>query len=111
MLKSEYELKRMLQNLGNLYKEDPDQFEDLRREIINKSINSYPEKFRQRARGIQFTLDCELNKHKNPVARMNRMVELLWEQFSEFQTVISEPTKYAAEREKTKKAGKVIPFN
>ena len=111
MLKSKYELEKMLQNLENLYEEDPDHFEALRREIIHKTINSYPEKFQQRARGIQFTLDCELNKYKNPLSRMNRMVELLWEKFAEFQTVISEPTKYVAEREAAKKAGKVIPFN
>lgn len=111
MIKSEYEIEIILQNLENLYEKDPDQFENLRREIINKCINSYPEKFQQRARGIQFTLDCELNKYKNPVVRMNRMVELFWEKFSEFQTAISDPTKYTAEREENKKVGKVIPLN
>jgi hypothetical protein len=110
MLKSEKELEQMLQSLENLYQKSPDQFEDLRREIINHSISSYPEKFQQRARGIQFTLDCELKKYKNPVVRMNRMVELFWETFSEFQAVVNDPTSYTAEREKSKKEGKVIPL-
>lgn len=111
MLKSEHELKKALLKLESLYEKDPDRFEDLRREIINNAINSYPEKFRLRARGIQFTLDSELNKYKNPVVRMNRMVELFWEKFSEFQTAVSDPENYTSEKERNKKAGKIIPFS
>ena len=111
MIKSEHELKKSLLKLEYLYEKDPDGFEDLRREIINNAINSYPEKFRLRARGIQFILDSELNKYKNPVVRMNRMVELFWEKFSEFQTAVSDPENYTSEKERNKKAGKVIPFS
>lgn len=73
MLISEYDLDKKLQRLEHLYGNDPLQFENLRREIIDQEINSYPAKHQQRARGIQFTLDCELNKYKNPIVRMNRM--------------------------------------
>ena len=111
MIKSEYELNKALLKLESLYEKDPDHFEELRREIINNTISSYPEKFQERARGIQFTLDSELNKYKNPVVRMNRMVELFWEKFSEFKTVVSDPVNYSAEKERNKKAGKVIPFS
>lgn len=99
---------RMLQQLDGLYEKDPVRFESLRREIIATTINSFPEKFQQRAYGIQFTLDCELDRIKNPVARMNRMVEIFWGMFAEFQTVINDPSRVINEQQTNKKTGKVI---
>ena len=33
---------------------------------------------------FQLSIDKELRKYKDPVARMNKMVELFWEGFKEF---------------------------
>ena len=38
---------------------------------------------------LQWKIDGELRKYKDPVARMNRMVELFWEGFKEFQEVMN----------------------
>ena len=107
MLKRECDFDKMLEALEDVHEKDPHQFEALRREILNQSIDSYPERYRQRARGLQFALDCELAKYKNPVARMNRMVELFWEKFYEFQSDVSDPAGYDARRELNKKGGKL----
>ena len=107
MPKRECDFNKMLAALEDVHENDPHQFEVLRREILNKSIDSYPERYRQRAWGLQFALDCELAKYKNPVARMNRMVELFWEKFYEFQSAVSDPAGYDDAREQNKKAGKL----
>ena len=107
MHKREYDFGKMLETLEDVYEKDPRQFEILRTEILNKNIDSYPERYRQRAWGLQRALDRELNRYKNPVARMNRMVELFWEKFDEFQTAVNDPAGYDARREVNKKEGKL----
>ena len=37
---------------------------------------------------LQFRIDRELRKYKDPVARMNKMVELFWEGFNEFNNIL-----------------------
>lgn len=108
MINRENNVGEMLQQLDGLFEKDPGRFEDLRKNIIDTTISSYPEKFQQRAQGIQFSLDCELNKIKNPVVRMNRMVEIFWKKVDEFQTVVNDPISAAEERQRKKKAAKVI---
>ena len=46
-------------------------------------------KRRQKLEQMQWRIDAELRKYKDPVARMNRMVELFWEGFKEFQEVMN----------------------
>lgn len=104
------ELEKKLRSLENLYEHDPLQFEVLRQEIMDQEINSYPERFQQRARGIQFTLECELNKYKHPIARMNRLVELFWRKVDEFHEAMSQPLNFSAKQEENKTTGKVLPF-
>ena len=93
----------------DLYAEtDPDKFEAIRRELIEAAIESFPERHRQRARGLQFRLDCELRKYKDPISRMNRMVELFWEKFDEFQAAVNDPLGTIVEREESRQQAKVI---
>ena len=75
--------------LKELYQEDPEQFYEYTRNAIDTFIASLPEDRQRRARGIQWRLDMELRKYKDPVARMNRMVELFWQQVGEFQRVLT----------------------
>ena len=110
MLTNHDEFEKKLQTLENLFENDPLQFEVLRREIIDQCINSYPERFQNRARGIQFTLECELNKYKHPTARMNRMAELFWDKVSDFHEIISDPVNFSVRQEGNKKKGKVLPL-
>jgi len=111
MLKDELNIKKIINDLEKINYKDPDHFEKLRKELIDITIKSYPKKFQKRARGIQFQLDYELNKYKDPVNRMNRMVELFWDKFHEFNDMMNDPAKFTFEREKNKKKGKVLPLH
>lgn len=90
--------------------DNPEKFETIRREMIKTVIESYPQEIQQRFYGLQFTLDCELRKYRNPVARMNRMVEIFWNKVDEFNFVLHQPGKAIAARSEKRKLAKVIPL-
>lgn len=94
-----------------LYSEDnPEKFDAIRDEIIESAIASFPKKYQKRAQGIQFTLDCELRKYKHPIARMNRMVEIFWGKFDEFQLAVNNPMAEITNSGENAPPAKVIPI-
>lgn len=102
--------RAVVERLSGLYQEDPGRFEQLSREIIRQTIESFPEHHRKRAQGLQFRIDCALRGYRDPVARMNRMVEIFWEYFQQFYDVLHDPEKVLKEREGEATSAKVIPF-
>ena len=70
--------------LAELHKNDPEGFERERERLLENYFNSLPEEQATKARQMQWQLDGELRKYKDPIARMNRMVELFWEQVGVF---------------------------
>jgi hypothetical protein len=103
-------LDQLVAGLGDLYRRDPARFEVVSRELIRRTIESFPPERRQRALGMQFRLEATLNRYRDPVARMNKMVEILWEHLRQFQEALNDPGRVLAEREAGKTPGKVIPF-
>ena len=100
----------ILLQLTGLYQEDPQEFEKMRATLIEQTIAALPARHRQRAYGMQFIIEMRLRKYKDPVARMNKMVELFWEQLGLFHEVLHDPARVVAEREKKKKQAIIIPF-
>lgn len=70
-------------DLARLWRENPDKAEEYHRAIIEDFILGLPEDKQERARGIQWRIDQELRKYTDPIARMNRMCELMFESFFE----------------------------
>lgn len=103
--------KEIIEQLSGLYQLDPQEFERQSRAIITRTIASFPEHHRKRAQGLQFKIDCTLSKYKDPVARMNKMVEIFWKNFQQFHDVLHNPEKILAEREPSGNLAKVIPLN
>lgn len=102
--------EEQLARLNGLYERDPEEFDRRSQELIRKTIESFPEEHRRRAYGLQFRLDADLSQYKDPVSRMNRMVEIFWEQVVKFQRAVSDPLKVIEEKETCRKEGKVIPL-
>jgi len=63
-------------------KDDPIAFEQLRNEIIEQELTTSSQK------QMQWKLEGELQKLKNPVARQNKMVELFWNGFFKFNNTL-----------------------
>jgi hypothetical protein len=105
----ERDLADNIARLGELHRRDPEAFEALRKQIIVEAIEKFPDSHRARAYGLQFRLDHELSRYKDPISRMNRMVEIFWEGVHQFESVISNPTRYLEEK-KSGAPGEVIPL-
>jgi hypothetical protein len=113
MLDKEGGLERMVEHLEQLYRRDPDAFEEQRKRLIQGMIDEFPEENRARAYGLQLKLDAELSRYKDPVARMNRMVELFWEGVGQFQEALTDPARVLQERQQSRagaELARVIPF-
>lgn len=78
----------MHDELSELYKNDPDLFEVRCRELIEDMISSCPPERQERLRQYQWKIDQTLSGYKDPVARMNKMVELFWTGVGKFQDVL-----------------------
>ena len=63
-------------------KDDPIAFEQLRNEIIEQELTTSSQK------QMQWKLEGELRKLKNPLARQNKMVELFWKGFFNFNNTL-----------------------
>ena len=80
---------RDFEDMVRMYEDDPEAFDRERQEIIDDFIENLPnEECRLRMRQFQFRIDSQLRKYKDPVARMNKMVELFWEGFKTFQETL-----------------------
>lgn len=76
--------------------------ETVTRETLEQFIENASEENRESLRRMQWKIDQDLNRYKDPVARMNRMVELLWEGVDDLYTALSEPSKLVEDKPKCK---------
>jgi len=100
----------IIEHLTELADSDGEAFERASRELIERTIASFPEEYRRRAEGLQFRIDAALAPCKDPVTRMNRMVEIFWDHFQAFHDVFNNPDKVLAEREAGQQKASVIPL-
>lgn len=100
---------QIISRLGELYRQDPEAFEELRRNLIEQTIAGFPEEHRARAYGLQFRIDAELSLCKDPISRMNRMVEIFWDGVRRFESAISNPDAFVEEK-CSRPPAPVIPF-
>jgi hypothetical protein len=84
-------MKVTFDELKTLFETDPLAAEVKSKEIIDDYISSLDEEKQQRARSFQWRIEQDLKKFKDPIARMNKMVEMFWKGVKEFQKTLSNP--------------------
>ncbi len=89
-------------DLKNLHCLDPDKFEKIAKKMIEDAINCARPENRERMRAKQWRLEQELEKIKDPVARMNRMVVIFWEGVNDFKRVLTNPPESLTPSKKSK---------
>lgn len=104
------ELDRKLAELEGLYERDPARFEKHSRDLIEAFLASAPESQRARMWGLQRRIDAELSRYRDPVARMNRMVELFWNHVHYFLEALEHPDEVLKERRRNGSPAKVVPL-
>lgn len=100
----------IISRLGELYRDDPEAFEAMRKLLIEQTIEGFPAEHRARAYGMQFRIDAELSLCKDPISRMNRMVEIFWDGVRQFESAVTDPERFAETRKMRRHPGTVIPF-
>jgi hypothetical protein len=57
--------------------------------LIEDYISSLPTERQLRLRQLQWKIDGELRKYKDPIAKMNKMVELFWDGVGQLHDALS----------------------
>ena len=98
-------------HLKNLFKQDPFAAQKLADEMVETAINGMDitEDKKQRLKAANFSLQQDLRKYKHPIARLQRMEFLFWEQFNRFQTAMETPS-LLMEKKTPKFQTNVVPF-
>ncbi|MHA7881352.1 MAG: DUF3135 domain-containing protein [Saccharospirillum sp.] len=95
-------------DLVELASTDPERLEHLRRLLIDDLIEHAPDSQRQRLKGLQFTIDMERRRAKNPVQCCVRMSQLMYERVADLRESLLElnaqPVPYRVED------ARVVPF-
>jgi len=91
--------------MKDLYINNPEEFERVAQASIDEAISKTSEEHQQALRAQQWRLRQELDKIKDPVARMNKMVTMFWPQVIKFVEVLKNP------HVESKKEGQVVDFN
>lgn len=95
-------------DLVELASTDPDRLENLRRLLIEDLIDHAPDNQRQRLKGLQFTIDMERRRAKNPVQCCVRMSQMMYDRVADLRESLLElnaqPVPYRPEQ------GTVVPF-
>lgn len=79
----------MFDILSKLYIENPEAYEEMRSDIIERFIDDLPHDQQHRARGLQFQIDSKLNSARNPIDRYNKMVIIFWEGFNKLNDALN----------------------
>lgn len=69
---------------------DPEKFEQTAQQILQDEFAELSAEQRSRAEQITWNINQQLRNYKDPIARMNKMIELFWHQFSKFQQCLNE---------------------
>lgn len=96
--------------LRKLYINDPDEFEKVTTAMIDDAINNMREENREIYRAKQWRLKQELDKIKEPLERMNRMVVIFWEGVNEFVEVTRNCANISAQPIEKLESGTILDF-
>lgn len=69
------------QVLSDMARDDPDAYEQLRRDLIERLIDSAPEEFKPRLRGLQFRIDGVRSLSHTALGSTVRVYRLMWDSF------------------------------
>lgn len=69
------------EELSQLARDDPQAYEQLRRELVEDFIDSAPAKYKTRLSGIQFRVDCERQLSHSGLGSTVRVYKLMWQSF------------------------------
>lgn len=91
-------------------KDHPDEFEQRTNQIWEEFFKTLPNEKQKPARQFKWQLDAQLRGYKDPVARLNKMIELFWQGVQTFQLSLTNPNSLIAKSQDGSKAV-VLPID
>jgi len=76
------ELRKMAEN-------NPEQLEQLRQQMVEEAINNAPESYQRRLRGLQFQVDMERRRAKNPMDSCIRISKMMHDHLYQMRETIN----------------------
>lgn len=100
--------------LREMAQKDPEGLERLRVQLCDQLIQSAPEAYRRKLRGLQFRVDMERRRAKNPMAACIAISGMMHDSFDRLRQVLNEAASSAssatASQADAATAAKVLPF-
>ena len=76
--------------MADLYKEDPEKFEQERKRLVERAIAKAPERYRDRLTKMQWRIDMERKRCKTPLKSCIVLNDMMWESFHKLNNVLNE---------------------
>jgi len=113
-----YELPEF-DTLKEMAENNPEQLEQLRIELCDRLIQEAPEKYRRKLRGLQFRIDMERRRAKNPMAACIAISGMMHDSFDRLRQSLNDVAgitnaNYGGTGPREPEArseGKVLPFH
>ena len=103
--------------LKKLAEKDPKEFEALRKELCEKTIESSASSMQKRLRGLQFQIDMERRRAKTPMASCIKISKMMHDSLHELQNILTGPMdqiqsspNQTSDTQGFDQTAKVIPF-
>lgn len=90
----------------DLWKNDPEAAEAYHRAVIEDYIEGLPEEKKPRARALQWRIDQEVSRIKNPQVRLERVFGMMWDSFLDLNNALN----YPASRKSARPKADVLEF-
>lgn len=99
------------ETLRELAHRDPEQLEQLRQRLSDKTINSAPEHMRPRLRGLQFRIDATRRLAKSPLDACIQLSEMMLQSLEELRAVFNgNGSPLASRAGADRPTAKILPF-
>jgi len=95
--------------LSKLASEDPEKLEQIRAQQVENLIESAPQQYQRRLRGIQFQVDCARRKHNNPLAACIEISSMMYDSLHRLNKALTTPAGSSSEVEE-KESADVLSF-
>jgi len=76
--------------LSKLAKENPEALEKLRKDLVEQLIQSAPEQYQNRLKGLQVKIDMERRRAKTPIASCIRISQMMQESFTKLRDALNQ---------------------
>lgn len=97
--------------LVQMAKNNPEQFEELRETLIEDVISSARSSSQRRLRGLQFQIDVARKKAKTPLAACIQISSMMHESFAELRLHLNDPWRAPEPQNEAPVAAKILSIN